>query len=77
MSNLMYEIYAPVLTLNPSSLISDVYSAIVLHYLHVNADYIIFVHLYEFILYLFKWDLAPFVQRSHVIRCMIHLLLQP
>jgi hypothetical protein len=73
----MYDIYAPVPALNPSTLISDVYSAIVLHFLHLKVDYIKFVHLYESILYLLKWDLAPFVQCGHVIRRMIQLLVQP
>jgi hypothetical protein len=60
MSNLIYEIYALVLALNPSMLICDVCFTTILHYLHLKADYIIFIHLYEFVPYLFKWGLAPF-----------------
>jgi hypothetical protein len=47
MSNLIYEIYAPVSALNPSTLICDVCFTTILHYLHLRDDYIIFIHLYE------------------------------
>jgi hypothetical protein len=66
MSGLIYEIYAPVPVVNPATLICDVYSTIIIHCLHLRADYIMFLHLYESLSYILKWELSALAQHGHI-----------
>jgi hypothetical protein len=66
MSSLIYEIYALVSTLNPTMLICDVYSTIIVQCLHLRSGYIIFLHLFESLPYLLKRELSTLGQRGHI-----------
>jgi hypothetical protein len=51
MSDLICQIYAPMPALIPATLIYDVYSIVIVECLHLKADYIRFLHLYESLFY--------------------------